>query len=123
MGAGVLMQGVGDLAGASDPTAGRWIADLLAIAAGMSLLIGLLTPIGAGLVGVIAVARFASILPAPNAHPFASTPSIALLAVIATAVVLVGPGAFSLDARLFGLREIIIPSSRSEASRDEDVSL
>jgi len=118
LGAGVLMQGVGDLAGASDPTAGTWIADLLAIAAGMSLLIGLLTPIGAGLVGVIATARCASILPPPNAHPFASIPSIALLAVIATAVVLVGPGAFSLDARLFGLREIIIPSSRSEESDD-----
>ena len=123
LGAGVLMQGVGDLAEASDPTAGTWIADLLAIAAGTSLLIGLLTPISAGLVGVIATARCASILPPPNAHPFASTPSIALLAVIANAVVLVGPGAFSLDARLFGLREIIIPSSRSEASRDEDVSL
>jgi uncharacterized membrane protein YphA (DoxX/SURF4 family) len=118
LGGGVLVQGLGDLTGASDPTAGTWIADLVAIAAGMSLLIGLLTPISAGLVGVIATARCASILPAPNAHPFASIPSIALLAVIATAVVLVGPGAFSLDARLFGLREIIIPSSRSEKSDD-----
>lgn len=117
------MQGVADLAGASDPTAGMWIADLLAIAAGMSVLIGLLTPIVAGLVGVIATARCVSILPPPNAYLFASTPAIALLAVIATAVVLVGPGAFSLDARLFGLREIIIPSSRSEESRDGDISL
>jgi len=31
------------------------------------------------------------------------------LAVISAALVLLGPGAFSLDARLFGRREIIIP--------------
>jgi uncharacterized membrane protein YphA (DoxX/SURF4 family) len=114
----MLMQGVVDLSGASDATAGRWIADLISVAAGMSLLIGLLTPIGAALVGVIATARCASILPAPNANVFASVPSIALLGVIATAVVLVGPGAFSLDARLFGLREIIIPSTRSKEPED-----
>jgi uncharacterized membrane protein YphA (DoxX/SURF4 family) len=35
------------------------------------------------------------------------------LAVISLAIVLLGPGAFSLDARLFGRREIVIP----EASR------
>jgi hypothetical protein len=34
------------------------------------------------------------------------------LAAISAALVLVGPGAFSLDARLFGRREIIIPEGR-----------
>jgi hypothetical protein len=34
------------------------------------------------------------------------------LAAISAALVLLGPGAFSLDARLFGRREIIIPESR-----------
>jgi uncharacterized membrane protein YphA (DoxX/SURF4 family) len=34
------------------------------------------------------------------------------LAAIAAALVLLGPGAFSLDARLFGRREIIIPEGR-----------
>jgi uncharacterized membrane protein YphA (DoxX/SURF4 family) len=34
------------------------------------------------------------------------------LAVISAALVLLGPGAFSLDARLFGRREIIIPEGR-----------
>jgi uncharacterized membrane protein YphA (DoxX/SURF4 family) len=35
----------------------------------------------------------------------------ALATVIVVALVCLGPGAFSLDARLFGRREIIIPSS------------
>jgi hypothetical protein len=36
---------------------------------------------------------------------------------MALAVALIGPGAYSLDARLFGRREIIIPrASRPDAS-------
>jgi hypothetical protein len=35
----------------------------------------------------------------------------ALATVIAVALICLGPGAFSLDARLFGRREIIIPSA------------
>ena len=34
------------------------------------------------------------------------------LAAISAALVLLGPGAFSVDARLFGRREIIIPEGR-----------
>jgi len=68
--------------------------DLLAIAAGMSLLIGLLTPISAGLVGVIATARCASIFRRPTRTRLPRLHRLLFLAVIATAVVLVGPGAF-----------------------------
>jgi hypothetical protein len=35
--------------------------------------------------------------------------------VISIALVCLGPGAFSLDARLFGRREIIIPDSASSS--------
>jgi uncharacterized membrane protein YphA (DoxX/SURF4 family) len=35
------------------------------------------------------------------------------MAAISAALILLGPGAFSLDARLFGRREIIIPEGRS----------
>jgi uncharacterized membrane protein YphA (DoxX/SURF4 family) len=39
------------------------------------------------------------------------------LAAISAALVLLGPGAFSLDARLFGRREIIIPEGRLSPRR------
>jgi uncharacterized membrane protein YphA (DoxX/SURF4 family) len=39
----------------------------------------------------------------------------ALAMVIAAAVVCLGPGAFSLDARLFGRREIILPDQPSDS--------
>jgi hypothetical protein len=34
------------------------------------------------------------------------------ISVVAAAIMLLGPGALSLDARLFGRREIIIPDNR-----------
>jgi hypothetical protein len=47
------------------------------------------------------------------------------LAAISAALVLLGPGAFSLDARLFGRREIIIPVSHVHVVDDsqEDSAL
>jgi hypothetical protein len=47
------------------------------------------------------------------------------LAAMSAALVLLGPGAFSLDARLFGRREIIIPEGRVHLADDskEDSAL
>jgi hypothetical protein len=39
------------------------------------------------------------------------------LAAMSAALVLLGPGAFSLDARLFGRREIIIPEGGGHSPR------
>jgi uncharacterized membrane protein YphA (DoxX/SURF4 family) len=40
------------------------------------------------------------------------------LVVMATAVLLLGPGAFSLDARFFGRREVVIPHVSSPPPED-----
>jgi uncharacterized membrane protein YphA (DoxX/SURF4 family) len=48
-------------------------------------------------------------------QPQESRLSAALVSIIAAAVICLGPGAFSLDSRLFGRREIIIPKVRPEA--------
>jgi uncharacterized membrane protein YphA (DoxX/SURF4 family) len=81
---------------------------------GASLLVGFLTR----LVGVVALVAFlGSAFPwlrAPDAGPLATSITAGLSAVISVAVVCLGPGAFSLDARLFGRREIVIPPSSPE---------
>ncbi|HEX6731189.1 MAG TPA: hypothetical protein VF074_14290 [Pyrinomonadaceae bacterium] len=51
-------------------------------------------------------------IPLPDQIPLDSHLAIINLIVLSVAIALLGPGAFSLDARMFGRREITIPSSR-----------
>jgi uncharacterized membrane protein YphA (DoxX/SURF4 family) len=111
----VLLQGITVLTQSPDAATGTWVAGSLAVAAGISLLAGFLTPIAAALVGLAATGSWISIIPEPHPNLFPSKLIVAFLAAVAVGIVLVGPGAFSFDARLFGLREIIIPRSRSDA--------
>jgi uncharacterized membrane protein YphA (DoxX/SURF4 family) len=90
-----------------------WAIGSLEVLVGIALLFGFLTPIAgaSALLGNLAIAIYWFLTSGENAHGKAVA-SI-YLAVISLAIVLLGPGAFSVDARLFGRREIVIP----EASR------
>ena len=55
-----------------------------------------------------------SVLPAPIPNLFDAKLSLIFAGIMTVAIVFLGPGAFSLDARLFGRREIIIPQAASE---------
>jgi hypothetical protein len=104
-----LFLGGSYLADSATSIVGAWICGLVGFAAGAALLIGVCTPIAGLLVGVGAIGIGFSFLPAPALNLFDEKLPAVLAAIIAAAIVFLGPGAFSLDARLFGRREIIIP--------------
>ncbi len=93
-------------------TSSVWIAALISIIVGCALLIGILTPI-AGLAATSGyLVRGFTLLLSRKAGMHDGTFPCIDLAVISLALVLLGPGLYSLDARLFGRREIIIPGGR-----------
>jgi uncharacterized membrane protein YphA (DoxX/SURF4 family) len=83
---------------------------LLTAAAGFSLLAGFMTPVVSVLVILGGLARVFSILPPPSATNVVSLLTIVNIVILAAALAFLGPGAFSFDARIFGRREIKIPS-------------
>jgi len=107
-----IVQGIGTFI-ASPAQRLSWAIGSLEALVGAALLVGFLTPIAGACASfgnlAIGVSWFQTL--AENAHDRAV--AALYLAVISVAITLLGPGAFSLDARLFGRREIIIP----EASR------
>jgi uncharacterized membrane protein YphA (DoxX/SURF4 family) len=95
---------------------GTWFVCMGALASAALLLVGLLTPIVAALVGLGGIGIELSILPTCTSPLFDSGLPMMFSIAILLAIIVLGPGAFSVDARLFGRREIIIsaPFSRSQ---------
>jgi uncharacterized membrane protein YphA (DoxX/SURF4 family) len=104
-----VVQGGAYLFGRDDPALWARGAGLFVTACGVSLLVGLLTPFACIVIGLCGACGAISAFQATAPHAFASGSSLLLEVVTAAALFLTGPGAFSLDARLFGRREIIIP--------------
>ena len=92
---------------------GAKIVGALSVAIGASLLLGIFTPIGSGLIALDSVGIALSWLPSTCAGPFHFNLSAFYIIVMAAAIIFLGPGAFSLDSRLFGRREIQIPPRHS----------
>lgn len=106
-----MIQGGSYLADGRSLTLATCAAGVAGMVAGASLLIGFLTPVVGGLVGLGAIGIALSWVPSPALNLFDTPLPTVLVAIVAAAVVFLGPGALSLDARLFGRREIIIPST------------
>ena len=90
-----------------------YVASVLGILAGGLLSVGFLTMfagIGGGMVAVLAAFK---VLPICSSGGFDSWLGLMFGLAILLALAILGPGAYSIDARLFGRREIIIPPARA----------
>jgi len=107
VGGAASMQGVVYLARMIEPDAPTWLAGTLAVVSGLALIAGFLTPASAVIAGLMTAFIVATWTP-PDTSVLIDRFAALILIVDAAALALLGPGAHSLDARLFGRREIII---------------
>jgi len=85
------------------------LSTTLLLLSGVCVLIGFLTPILSLLAGLECLGIASSWSPFQLISPFESKLALIPIVAIAAAIAFLGPGAFSLDARLFGWKEIVIP--------------
>ena len=83
--------------GSSELSAYGWFLAVLILLGALCILLGFVTPVVAVVIGLVSVAV------AFNLD----------IVVLSTAIALLGPGAFSIDARMFGRREILIRYPKS----------
>jgi uncharacterized membrane protein YphA (DoxX/SURF4 family) len=103
--------GVLYLLGSSNAFSSTWFLGATLVASGVALASGFLTPIAGLVVGLCCLGIALSWFPAPSRTDDAKLVALGMV-ITAAAMALLGPGAFSLDGRLFGRREIVIPPSR-----------
>jgi uncharacterized membrane protein YphA (DoxX/SURF4 family) len=111
VGVTLIIQSASALVDSQGMTVGAWAGCLIELASGISLLIGFVTPAAAIFAVLVHVGIGLSWFPVPAQVFFNSGPLTADLVITTMACAFLGPGAFSLDARLFGRRKIIIPRS------------
>jgi uncharacterized membrane protein YphA (DoxX/SURF4 family) len=98
----------------SHPTSssiGEWLLGLILLGGGIALALGIVTPWAAILVAVCFLGIAISWFPQPSWSLREAKVVAVGMIITAVAIALLGPGAFSLDGRLFGRREIVIPPS------------
>jgi putative oxidoreductase len=103
LGIALIWRAVGRLS--VDPSTHTTVLSVLGIGAGLLLLIGLWTPVAATLVAAIQVWKICWKLGDPWIY--------ILLGTIAVAVAMLGPGFWSVDARIYGWKRIDLPSPRA----------
>jgi uncharacterized membrane protein YphA (DoxX/SURF4 family) len=111
--------GAADLMRRSEPDSAEFLPGVIAIALGVFLIIGLVTPVVSFLATLEAAGMLFAIFPGELPGGLVSKLYCILLAGSSAALVLLGPGAFSVDARWFGWREIIVTPRPPEDSGSE----
>lgn len=113
VGVTAAVQGGTSLGGA-DPSTTMWASGCAAIAAGALLVIGFVTPAAAGLAGLSLLPMVLAVGPAADPGPFIDRVGAACVVAVAAALIALGPGSISVDARLFGRREIVFSQGRHD---------
>jgi hypothetical protein len=107
-GAAAILHGGSYLLLGAEPTATSWALAALAVLSGGGLIAGFLTPGSALAVGASTLA-LAAISTTPVDGSLAVRWQVAGFVIAdALALAMLGPGAHSIDARLFGRREIVV---------------
>jgi len=106
VGVTAAVQGGAHLVAVANPTLGTCVIAGFAIASGAAVLVGFLTPF-TGVALSVSIPLFW--LPFPAAGLFLDKIAALMIMADAIAIALLGPGALSVDALLFGRREILIP--------------
>lgn len=109
IGVTTIIQGGLYLADLDNLTVEAATVGLVAITTGVLLLVGFLTPVAGALVGLGTLGIGLAWFPAAARNLFDAKLPTVFAVIISAAIVFLGPGALSIDARLFGRREIIIP--------------
>ncbi len=118
MGLTLVAQGVAYLNNWNSQTVMALAIATLCLVSGTCLIAGFLTPLACTLTVLGSFGLAFSWLPLPAHDVLSGNLVIVNMIVMAIAVAVLGPGAFSLDSRMFGRREIIIPSSVRAASTE-----
>jgi hypothetical protein len=86
-----------------------WAMASVLIVGGAALVIGFLTPFASLGIGLCVLGIAFSWFPGPPFASLAARLLVVLAVVTAAGIGLLGPGSFSIDGKLFGRREIVIP--------------
>jgi uncharacterized membrane protein YphA (DoxX/SURF4 family) len=107
-GGAAVAQGALYLALGVPSTPASWALALLPIAGGLALIAGFLTPAAGVVAGLATLCVAVTWSPSPVPAFFIDRLPALLVLADAAALTMLGPGAYSLDARLFGRREILV---------------
>jgi uncharacterized membrane protein YphA (DoxX/SURF4 family) len=111
VGLAAVAQGISYLTSPLNPSPVKWLFAFVLIASGVALAAGLFTPFAGILLGLCFLGIAVSWFPGPSSGVQDARLLALGMLITATALALLGPGAFSFDGCLFGRREIVIPPS------------
>lgn len=114
LGAIAVLLGALYLSGVSHHSVLVWSISAILLLSGAGLIVGFMTPLASLLVALCVFAILLSWIPAPPIASLSVLFVALLMVVTAVGLALLGPGAFSVDGRLFGRREIVIPPRSPE---------